>query len=319
MQEYIRLAQAGDTKAWNTICQAHYPDDLSILKCTEMDATIRTLYKSDLFEVTDFVCRCTECGYSGVEYQNKFSICYVRRGSFLFKIFSDELECFNNRFLINKPGFTHRVKHYHSLADECLIIGFSSGFYDGIRDVYGSSLNGFLNNERIHSLLLNSSPVTEYLIFRLKNQLTVKDPDGLETDGIVLELIEKIFHLYDQKTPTISEKHKQSWLPAIEKSREYIQENFAEEITMEQLAGVSHMSPFHFNRVFKQITRLSPYQYLLNFRMHHASHLLKTTGETVSAIGWSAGFNNPDHFSYAFKSFSGCSPQHFRNINKQEF
>ena len=284
-----------------------------------MNATVRTLYKSDSFEVTDFVCRCTECGFSGVEYQNKFSICYVRRGSFLFKIFSDELECFNNRFLINKPGFTHRVKHYHSQADECLIIGFTPAFHDQIRDVYGLSLNGFLNDREIHSVLLNSSPETEYLIYRLKKILKLKDPDKLEMDGIILELTDKIFHLDDLKGIIISEKHRQAWLPAIEKSREWVQENFAEEITMEQLARVSHMSPFHFNRVFKQITRVSPYQYLLNFRMHHASHLLKTTDNTVSDICWSVGFNSLDHFSYAFKSISGFSPQHFRKINKQEF
>jgi AraC family transcriptional regulator len=285
----------------------------------QMDATIRTLYESGSFEVTDFVCQCTECGFSGVEYQSKFSICYIRRGSFLFKIYSDELECFNNRFLINKPGFTHRVKHYHGQADECLIIGFTTGFYDRIREAHGLSLTGFLTNNEIHSLLLNSSPETEYLIFRLKNKLTAKDHNSLEMDGLILDLIDKIFHLDDLKTTIVSEKHKRAWLPAIEKSREWVQENFAEEITMEQLARVSHMSPFHFNRVFKQITRVSPYQYLLNFRMHHASHLLKTTNEPVSDIGWSVGFNSPDHFSYAFKSVNGFSPQHFRKINKQEF
>jgi AraC family transcriptional regulator len=284
-----------------------------------MDAAIRILYKSDSFEITDFVCRCTECGFSGVEYQNNFSICYVRRGSFLFKIFSGELECFNNRFLINKPGFTHRVKHYHSQADECLIIGFKAGFYDRIRDSYGLSLNGFLNNGSIHSLLLNSDPETEYLIYRLKNILVKKNHVDLEIEGIVLDLIEKIFHLDDFKTIIISEKNKRAWLPAIEKSREWIQENFAEEITIEQLARLSCMSPFHFNRVFKQITQLSPYQYVLNFRMNHASHLLKTTDEAISSIGWSAGFNRPDHFSDAFKNLKGFPPQHFRNINKQEF
>jgi transcriptional regulator GlxA family with amidase domain len=153
----------------------------------------------------------------------------------------------------------------------------------------------------------------------LKNILSLKEPESLEMDVIILDLIEKIFHLDDLKTTMIAEKQKQAWLPAIEKSREWVQENFAEEITMEQLARLSHMSPFHFNRVFKQITRVSPYQYLLNFRMLHASHLLKTTDKTVSDIGWSVGFKRPDHFSYAFKSVNGFSPQHFRNINKQEF
>jgi hypothetical protein len=41
---------------------------------------------------------------------------------------------------------------------------------------------------------------TEYLIYRLKNILIAKDPDGLETDGIVLDLVQKTFNLTDQKT-----------------------------------------------------------------------------------------------------------------------
>ena len=285
-----------------------------------MDATIRTLFKSQWFEITDFVCRCTECGFSGFEYQNKFSICYIRRGNFLFKIFTGELECFNNRFLLNKPGFTHRVKHYHSQPDECLVIGCSPEFYERIRAVYRPALNGFFTDEDIHSMLLNSSPETEYLIYRLKNSLTIQNQHGLEVEGMVLELIDKIFHMKELgQRKFISDKHKQAYLPAIEKSREFVQENFSEAIAMDQLALVSNMSPFHFHRIFKQIYRMSPYQYLLNFRIQHASHLLKSTDEPVTAIGLSAGFNSPDHFSYAFKSFTGLSPLHYRNKNKQEF
>jgi AraC family transcriptional regulator len=285
-----------------------------------MNALIKTLYKSDLFEITDFVCQCTACGFSGVEYQRNFSICYIQRGSFIFKVFSDDLECFNSRFLLNRPGFTHRVKHYHTLPDKCLIIGFSAGFFASMQDVYRSGLNGFLTKKDVHSIVLGSTAETEYIMYRLKSALASKNPDHLEIDGIILDLTEKIFHMENPVSGTfIADKKKQTYLPAVEKSKEYIHEKFAGPISIEQLAGVSHMSTFHFNRVFKQITRLSPYQYLLKFRIHHASHLLKTTEESITNVGWVAGFNSPDHFSFAFKDVTGLSPQQYRGKNKQEF
>jgi AraC family transcriptional regulator len=285
-----------------------------------MDALIRTLYTSDQFEITDFACRCTQCGYSGFEFQNKFSICYIRRGSFLFKVFSEELECFNSRFLLNRPGFTHRVKHYHLHPDECIIIGFSPEFYEKMKDVYFPAFNGFLVDANIHSMVVQSSSETEYLMYRLRYALAASETDRLCIDGIVLELAEKIFHMQEvEYRKTISEKQKLSFLPAIEKSMEWVQENFAEPITMDDLARVSYMSVFHFNRAFKEIVKMSPYQYLLNFRIQHASHLLVSTDEAISHIGWSAGFNRPDHFSYAFKGVTGLSPQQYRNKKKQEF
>jgi AraC family transcriptional regulator len=285
-----------------------------------MDALIRTLYKSDLFEVTDFVCKCRECGFSGAEFQSRFSICYVSRGSFLFKIFSGELECFNSRFLLNRPGFNHRVKHYPAQPDECIIIGFNADFYDKIKEVYQQTLNGFLTKEDIHSIVLQSSPETEYLIFRLKNALASKESESLNVDGIVLELVEKIFQMKEPaQDKVISHKQKQAFLPAIEKSREWMQDNFSRTITMEELARVSHMSTFHFNRAFKQIVQMSPYQYLLNFRIHHASHLLLFSEETIATVGWSSGFNSPDHFSFAFKNITGLSPHQFRHRKSQDF
>jgi len=85
-------------------------------------------------------------------------------------------------------------------------------------------------------------------------------------------------------------------------------------ISLEKIAALSCMSAFHFNRVFKQVTAISPYQYLLQFRLQHAEQLLKETSESIAAIGYLSGFNSPDHFSYAFKAKNKLSPMDFRKI-----
>lgn len=285
-----------------------------------MDAAIQTLYSSEALQIKNFVCHCMEAGLSGVEYQDKFSICYINSGSFLFSIFREGLECFNGRFLLNKPGFTHRVKHYHAQPDQCFIISLSPDFYARIKDIYLNALNGFFKNNDCHSLLLHSSIEAEHTIYRLRKHLSFPHPAGLELEAMILDLIEQLFSQEQSvKTSFISDKHKKNYLPVIEKTREYLQSNFGSNITMEELALVSHMSPFHFNRIFKQMTGVSPYQYLLNFRINHAAWLLKSTEDAIASVGWSAGFNSPDHFSYAFKASTGLSPQIYRQKKQQEF
>lgn len=278
-----------------------------------MEALINTFFKSGLLEIRSFVCQCRECGWSGIEYQDKMSICYVNKGSFLFNIFRNDLECFTGKFLINKPSFTHRVKHYHAQPDECLIINFAPAYYSHIVESYGSSLNRFLKNDDLHSLLIDSTIETEYLIYKLRGHLLHDNLGKLQIEVSIAELMDGLFNQgLPVKQPTIPDSHKRAYLPLIETAKEFIKANFAENITLDSIASIACMSPFHFNRIFRQITRISPYQYLLNFRICHAKHLLCTTVEPISTISYLSGFNSPDHFSYAFRMKEKVSPQTFR-------
>ena len=249
-----------------------------------MQASIDTLYRSSILEIKNFVCQCRECGMSAHEYQQKFSICYIRRGSFLYEVFNDDLESYNGKFLINKPGFTHRVKHYPAQPDECTVISINSSFYDLLKDQFSTKLDGFFTNPDVHSILVNATPESEYLHYRLYTKLSLGSAENLLTDTLVMDLISCLFD--DQQaygTDVLSQRHKQIYLPYIEKTKEFIQENFIEDLSLEQVAAKACMSVYHFNRIFKKFTGLSPYQYLLNFRLQHAEHLLKDTDNSITA------------------------------------
>lgn len=85
-----------------------------------------------------------------------------------------------------------------------------------------------------------------------------------------------------------------------------------QDISLDHIAEAAHISPFHFSRVFKKETHLSPHQFLLNLRIKNATGLLLHTSLSIREIGGRSGFNNPEHFITAFKKRTGLSPNQFR-------
>ncbi|TGE04299.1 helix-turn-helix transcriptional regulator [Hymenobacter fodinae] len=90
-------------------------------------------------------------------------------------------------------------------------------------------------------------------------------------------------------------------------------EAYAEQpITLAALADLANLSVFHFARRFKLTTGRSPYQYVLDWKIKRARHLLRTGDLPVAAISDALGFASPAHFSAAFKRAVGETPREFQ-------
>lgn len=92
----------------------------------------------------------------------------------------------------------------------------------------------------------------------------------------------------------------------------YIRKNIDKNITLEELADVSGMSPRYFCRVFKSMTGRTPIEYVNYYRVETACQMLITTGESVTDIALNCGFNDMSYFSKIFKKLKGISPSKFR-------
>ena len=89
---------------------------------------------------------------------------------------------------------------------------------------------------------------------------------------------------------------------------EYIEEHLCTQITLEDLAALVHLSPFHFARCFKATMGLAPHQYVIARRMELAKRLLLTTTLNVVEIAWSIGYENISHFRRVFALHIGQTP-----------
>ena len=122
-------------------------------------------------------------------------------------------------------------------------------------------------------------------------------------------------HFSDQeRTAEAVQESEAGGLPAyrLRKVKAHIHRNFADDLRLSELADVAGMSKFHFCRMFRQSTGVTPYQYLLGVRIDRAKRLLQTTASTVGEISQQVGFNSQSQFNRAFKKLEGTTPAVFR-------
>jgi AraC family transcriptional regulator len=93
---------------------------------------------------------------------------------------------------------------------------------------------------------------------------------------------------------------------------DYIEAHLAEALTIDDLANSIGLSAFHFSRVFKRSTGVSPYQFVQERRLYRARQLLQHGSMEIAEIAKCCGFADQAHFTHAFGKRMGISPARFR-------
>ena len=94
----------------------------------------------------------------------------------------------------------------------------------------------------------------------------------------------------------------------------YINEHFAENLSLEQVADLAGFSKYHFTRLFKQYTDTSFYKYLNQKRIDYAKTLLLDPDLPVIDVALQCGFSSLSAFLRMFKQLNNCTPTEFRNM-----
>ncbi len=103
----------------------------------------------------------------------------------------------------------------------------------------------------------------------------------------------------------------------IREALSYIQRNYQNEISVEEIAANSGLTRSYFSKLFRKLVGSSPQQFLLNYRMTKAAELLQTSDWSINDIGNAVGYSNQLHFSRAFKSIYHVSPMQWRKRQKK--
>lgn len=96
------------------------------------------------------------------------------------------------------------------------------------------------------------------------------------------------------------------------KVKNFINENYMDELRLAQLAEIAGMSASAFSRFFKLHTGRNLSDYIIDIRLGYATRKLVDTSRSISEISFECGFNNLSNFNRIFKKKKGCSPSEFR-------
>lgn len=105
----------------------------------------------------------------------------------------------------------------------------------------------------------------------------------------------------------------------IKEALAFIEQNFQNDISVEDIASVCKLNRSYFGKIFKNAIGKSPQEFLLNYRMIKATELLKLTQLSIGDISNAVGYTNQLHFSRAFKNVYGVSPREWRKENILSF
>lgn len=101
----------------------------------------------------------------------------------------------------------------------------------------------------------------------------------------------------------------------IKEAISYIEQNFQNEITIENIAEFCGLNRSYFGKIFHENIGKTPQEFLISYRMTKAAELLKLTDLQVADIGNAVGYPNQLHFSRAFKNVYGKTPRQWRYEN----
>lgn len=198
------------------------------------------------------------------------------------------------------------INQFNIIFEELILLRFNS------KDCY-----------EINQYKIFISEIYEYLITNIPNYFK----KNINKDEILIfnEEINKINKIEDV-TLLLKEKIKNLMilfkrikegesLGVIEKAKNYIEENYMKDITLEKVANYVSMSSFHFSRIFYDAEGINFKDYLIKIRMEKAINMLLKEKKTIKEIAQEVGYPDQNYFSRAFKKYTNSSPtEYFKKI-----
>ena len=127
----------------------------------------------------------------------------------------------------------------------------------------------------------------------------------------VLKLL--LIELFRTKRPYFPDTHHLLYTE-IYPVKQYLDKHYAENITMEQLSELFHISKSGLTQKFRDLTGDSPKHYLMLYRLAVAKSLLYSTELSVSEVAEQTGFGDVNNFIRYFKNDTGVTPLHYRKV-----
>ncbi|MCB5386182.1 AraC family transcriptional regulator [Blautia glucerasea] len=246
----------------------------------------------------------------------EIEITYVQKGTMCYKVNHMVYHLKEGDIVFNNSGALHSgtmedqkdCSYIPVTFDPRLIYGF---FQSTINSKY---VDPVLQDSLLPALCINQSepwhrPFREYLLRII--DLDKKKPDFYELDiTICLQSMWRLLLEHIIYEPQASRENSLEY-DRIKKILSYIEENYQNKITLNDIARHIHLCESECTRLFKRHMNTTLFAFLQEYRIERSLELLQA-GEPISAVADKAGFSDPNYYSKVFARIKGCSPREYR-------
>ena len=185
--------------------------------------------------------------------------------------------------------------------------------------VEGLELAAVDEEDNTNFCIINFKNHRENILLCLQNMLSEIEKKHTGYEIICQDLMEILIVLLGRQTnfSTILAPVSKKTSRLCGSTKRYIDAHYQENITLDQLAEVSHVSKYHLAHAFTEEYGISPINYLISKRISEAEHLLKTTDFSLSLISNTTGFSSSSYFAQIFRKQKGMSPTEFRKLSRK--
>ena len=261
---------------------------------------IRTIVQRGGISVCDYRCEAGPGDQPFAELHDRFSVSYVRKGSFGYRVRGQAFELVAGSILIGCPGDEYICTHdHHVCGDECLSFQLAPDLAEAIGAKPPSWQSGGL------------PAVPELVVLGELAQTAAEGGSdvGLHEVGLLLaaRCIEVVSGQQRKPATTTARDRRRAVTAAL-----WIDANAHDPVDLESAAEKANLSPFHFLRVFRDVLGVTPHQYLVRCRLRRAARLLADEERSITHVALDVGFADLSNFVRTFHRAAGVSPRGFR-------
>ena len=246
----------------------------------------------------------------------EIEITYVQKGTMCYKVNHMVYHLKEGDIVFNNSGALHSgtMENQKDCAyipvtfDSRLIYGF---FQSTINSKY---VDPVIQDSMLPAICIDQSeswhkPFREYLLRIIA--LDEKKPDFYELDiTICLQSMWRLLLEHITYEPQASRENSLEY-DRIKKILSYIEENYQNKITLNDIAGHIHLCESECTRLFKRHMNTTLFAFLQEYRIERSLEFLQDD-QPVSAVADKAGFSDPNYYSKVFAKIKGCSPREYR-------
>ncbi|WP_396327230.1 helix-turn-helix domain-containing protein [Hydrogenoanaerobacterium sp.] len=227
---------------------------------------------------------------------------YVINGTGSFLVENKSFEVRADDFIIVNPNVLHTEMSLNAAPLEYIVIGVSglSFLFGDKQDIGTFSVQNYKSHRKdflfyLNILLTELAAETEYSQIVCQNLFEV----------LLVNMVRQSHFSFAAVGTQKSDRE-------CSIAKRYIDANFKENISLDDLAKLTHTNKYYLAHSFSKSFGVSPINYLLKKRIDESKMLLSTTNHSVSQIAQIVGFSSPSYFSQAFVKAAGQPPSQYR-------